>query len=88
MMTRDDKSAVIFGLRKRHRLLAAFLEAAERIGPRRMVIGGTPEPVNVEACQPLTAPQSPEVAPPPAAAFSLRRANLVALAQFARSPER
>ena len=63
MMTRDDKSAVILGLRKHHGLLAAFLEAAD----------------NVKTRQASTAPQLPQVGPSPASAFALRRTNLVAL---------
>jgi hypothetical protein len=79
MMTRDDKSAVILGLRKHHGLLAAFLEAADKIDHKRMVIGETPKLVNVETCQASTAPQLPQVGPSAVSAFALRRANLVAL---------
>ena len=79
MMTRDDKSAVILGLRKHHRLLAAFLEAADKIDHKRMVIGEMPKLVNVETRQASTAPQLPQVGPSAVSAFALRRANLVAL---------
>jgi hypothetical protein len=79
MMTRDDKSAVILGLRKHHGLLAAFLEAADKIDHKRMVIGEMPKLVNVKTRQASTAPQLPQVGPSPVSAFALRRANLVAL---------
>ncbi len=73
MMTRDDKSAVILGLREHHGLLAGFLEAADKIDHERMVIGEMPKLVN------STAPQLPQVGRSPVSAFALRRANLVAL---------
>jgi predicted DNA-binding transcriptional regulator YafY len=73
MMTRDDKSAVILGLRKHHGLLAAFLEAADKIDHK------LPKLVNVKTRQASTAPQSPQVGKSPVSAFALRRANLVAL---------
>ena len=79
MMTRDDKSAVILGLRKHHGLLAAFLEAADKIDHKRMVIGEMPKLVNVKTRQASTAPQLPQVGPSPVSAFALRRTNLVAL---------
>ena len=79
MMTRDDKNAVIFGLRKHHGLLAAFLEAAIKIDYTRMVIGEMPKLVNVETRQASTAPQLPQVGLSPVSAFALRRTNLVAL---------
>jgi hypothetical protein len=59
MMTRDDKSAVILRLRKRHGLLADFLEAALKIDHRRMVIGEMPKLVSLESGQAPTAPQLP-----------------------------
>ena len=75
MKNRDDMSAVIDGLRKDHSLLAAFLEAADKIDwralHRRVAIGGTSEPVNVEAHEASTAPEYP------VPAFAFRRANLV-----------
>jgi hypothetical protein len=77
MMTRDDKSAVILGLRKHHGLLAAFLEAADKID-RKRVIGEMPTPVGVKTRQASTRPL-PQVGPSPVSAFALRRANLVAL---------
>ena len=79
MMTRDDKSAVILGLRKHHGLLAAFLEAADKIDHKRMVIGEMPELVNLKTRQASTASQWRQVGPSPVSAFALRRANLVAL---------
>ena len=79
MMTCDDKSAVILGLRKHHRLLAAFLEAADKIDHKRMVIGEMPKLVNVETRQASTATQLPQVGPSAVSAFAPRRANLVAL---------
>jgi hypothetical protein len=79
MMVRDDKSAVILGLRKHHGLLAAFLEAADKIDHKRMVIGEMPKLVNVKTRQASTAPQLPQVGPSVGSAFAPRRANLVAL---------
>jgi hypothetical protein len=74
MKNRDDMSAVIDGLRKDHGLLVAFLEAADKIDWRalhkRVAIGETPEPVNVEAQEVPTAPSA-------GPAFAFRRANLV-----------
>src|SRR5215472_2975916 len=87
MMTRDDKSAVILGLRKRHRLLAAFLEAADKLDHRRTAIGEMPKLVDVEPCQASTPPALPQLAPSPFLAFALRRANLVALAEPVRLAE-
>jgi hypothetical protein len=86
IMTRDDKSAVILGLRKHHGLLAAFLEAADKIDHKRMVIGEMPKLVNVETRQ-STAPQLPQVGPSAVSAFALRRVNLVALAEAKRRAE-
>jgi len=75
MKNRDDMSAVIEGLRKDHSLLVAFLEAADKIDwralHRRVAVGETPEPVNVEAHEALTAPKYS------VSAFAFRRANLV-----------
>ena len=78
MKTRDN-SVVIEGLQRDHDLLAAYLEATNRIDWRplhkRAVIAGTPEPVNVEAHTASTAPQLPKVVP--STSFVFRRANLV-----------
>ena len=53
MKTRGDMSAVIDGLQREHGLLAAYLEATDKIDWRalhkRVVIAQTPKPVNVEA---------------------------------------
>jgi hypothetical protein len=74
MKNRDDMSAVIEGLRKDHSLLVAFLEAADKIDwralHRRVAIGETPEPVNMEAHETSSEPNS-------LPAFAFRRANLV-----------
>jgi hypothetical protein len=85
MMTCDDKSAVILGLRKHHGLLAAFLEAADKIDHKRMVIGEMPKLVNVETRQASTAPQLPQVGPSAVSVFALRRANLIALERKRRA---
>ena len=82
MKTRDNKGAVIEGLQRDHGLLAAYLEATDRIGwqalHKRAVIGEPPKPSNVEALQASsTATQLPEVAPLTTSAFVFRRANLV-----------
>jgi len=80
MKTRDNMSAVIECLQKDHALLAAYLEATDKTDWRalhkRVVIGETPKPVNVEAQQVCTAPQSPDVVPS-RSTFVFRRANLV-----------
>ncbi len=81
-------SAVTGGLHKDHGLLAAFLEATDKIDWRplhkRVAIEETPEPVNLEMCEALAAPvlpqvELPQVEPPksPVSPFALRRANLV-----------
>jgi hypothetical protein len=77
MKTRDDKSAVIVGLRKHHGLLAAFLEAADKIDHKRIAIGEMPKSVNGEA-QASPASELPQdgLTKSPASAFALRRANL------------
>jgi hypothetical protein len=83
MKTRDDMNAVIEGLHKDHGLLAAFLEASDKIDWRplhkRVAIGETPQPVNLETREASTTPVLPQVAPAksPVSAFALRRANLV-----------
>ena len=79
MKIRDNMSAVIAGLQKDHFLLAAFLEATDKIDWRalnkQVVIRRTPEPANVEAPQISIAPALPDAAP--SASFTFRRANLV-----------
>jgi hypothetical protein len=79
MKIRDNMSVVIEGLQKDHGLLAAFLEATDKIDWRALhkpvVISRTPEPANVEAQQISTAPQLPEV--DSSTSFIFRRANLV-----------
>ena len=76
------------GLQKHDVLLAAFLEATDKIDLRalrkRAAAGEMPEPVNVEAHLAEAHLASvivdmPQVAPPkpPVSAFALRRANLV-----------
>jgi hypothetical protein len=82
MKTRDKMSAVIEGLQRDHGLLAAYLEATDRIDWRalhkRVVIGEPPKPINVEAHQVSSAaPQLPEVVPLTTSAFVFQRANLV-----------
>jgi hypothetical protein len=82
MKTRGNMSAVIDGLQGEHGLLAAYLEATDKIGWRAlhkpMAITETPKPVSVEAHQVSAAPQLPEVVPP-TSPFVLRRANLVGI---------
>jgi hypothetical protein len=84
MRNRDDMNAVIEGLQRDHALLAAFLEATDKIDwralHRRVAIGETP--VNVEAHRVSAAPQLPE-AVPSTSPFVLRRANLRSLAAAA-----
>ena len=78
MKTRDNMSAVIEGLQRDHGLLAAYLEATDRIDWRalhkRVVIGEPPKPTHQASS---TAPQLPEVVPLTTSAFIFRRANLV-----------
>ncbi|MBV8917092.1 hypothetical protein [Bradyrhizobium sp.] len=80
MKIRDNMSAVIEGLQKDHGLLAAYLEATDKIDWRalqkRVLIGETSRPADVEAHQASTAPQLPEVVHA-ASPFVLRRANLL-----------
>jgi hypothetical protein len=81
MKTRDNTSAVIEGLQRDHGLLAAYLEATDRIDwqalNRRVMIGEPPKPSNVETHQASsTALQLPEVASSTTSTFVLRRANL------------
>jgi hypothetical protein len=84
MKSRDDMRAVIEDLQQEHGLLAAFLEAANKIDPRaldrRVAIGEITKPINVEAYRASAAPVSSRVAPPSRAAAStliFQRANLV-----------
>jgi hypothetical protein len=69
MRTRDNISAVIKSLKRDHGLLAAYLEATDKIDWRAfdepMVIGETPKSFNVEAGQASSSP------------FVFGRANLV-----------
>ena len=76
MKSRDNTSAVIKALRKEHGLLAAFLEAADKLDCRAFNRrAAMAKPINVEAHQPSAAPVSPQVAPAPSSLI-LRRANL------------
>lgn len=79
MKIRDNMSEVIAGLQKDHGLLAAFLEATDKIDWRalnkQVVISRPPEPANVEAQAISIAPSLPEAEP--ATSFTFRRANLV-----------
>jgi hypothetical protein len=80
MKIRDNMSAVIEGLQKDHGLLAAYLEATDKIDWRalhkRVVIGEAPKPAKVEAHQASIAPQLPEVVPS-TLPFVFRRSNLL-----------
>ena len=80
MKSRDDMSAVFKGLYKEHSLLAAFLEATDKIDRRPLNMRAMANPINVEANQASAAPISPQVAPlnrtPAAPLFIFRRANL------------
>jgi hypothetical protein len=80
MKIRDNMSAVIEGLQKDHGLLAAYLEASDKIDWRVLhtcvVIGEAPKPASVEADQASTEPQLPEVVPS-TSSFVFRRANLL-----------
>ena len=80
MKTRDNMRAVIDGLQRKHGLLAAYLEATDKIDwqalHKRVVIGEAPKPANVEAHQASAAPQLPEVAPS-TSPFVFRRTNLL-----------
>jgi hypothetical protein len=79
MKNRGDMNAVIEGLHKEHRLLAAFLEATDKIDWRSLhkhvAIGETVTPVNLEAS--LEAPPATEAPKTPVTPFAFRRANLV-----------
>jgi hypothetical protein len=80
MKSRDSMNAVIEGLQNDHGLLAAYLEATDKIDWRalhkRVAIGEAPKPANVEAHQVSTAPQLPEVVPS-TSPFVFRRTNLL-----------
>ena len=60
MKARDNMSAVIEALQREHGLLAAYLEATEKIDWRalhkRVLVAETPKPVNVEAHRVSAAP--------------------------------
>jgi hypothetical protein len=76
MKSRCNMADMIEDLRKEHGLLAAFLEAADKVDclalSRRVAMA---KPINVEAHQASAAPVSPQVAPAPSSLI-LRRANL------------
>jgi len=80
MKIRDNMSTVIAGLQKDHFLLAAFLEATDKIDWRalhkQVVIREPAEPAIVAAEEAPTAPQLPDVGPS-STSFIFRRANLV-----------
>ena len=80
MTIRDDMSAAIEDLQRDYGLLAAYLEATDRIDwralHRRVAIGETSKPVDVEPHEASTTPQLPEVVPLKPS-FVFRRANLV-----------
>lgn len=79
MKIRDNMSAVIEGLQVDHGLLAAYLEATEKIDWRalhkRTVLREALKPVTVQAHKAPTAPQLPEGVPLKSS-FVFRRANL------------
>jgi hypothetical protein len=77
MRNREDINAVIEGLQRDHALLAAFLEATDKIDwralHRRVVIGETSNnPINLETLQ---------ASIPQASPFVFRRANLVQISE-------
>ena len=80
MRNREDMNAVIEGLQRDHALLAAFLEATDKIDWRalhkRVLIGEGPKPADVEAHQASTVLQLPEVVPS-TLPFVFRRANML-----------
>jgi hypothetical protein len=81
MKTRRNTKPVIGALRRKHGLLAAFLEAGEKIDwqalERRLSIAATHKLVRIEEQQaPAESPQLPEVVQPKSP-FVFRRANLV-----------
>ena len=79
MKSRDNMADMIEGLRKEHGLLAAFLEAADKLDcralNRRVAMA---KPINVEGPQASAAPMSPQVAPlnPAVSPLIFRRSNL------------
>jgi hypothetical protein len=82
MTTRDYRGALINGLQKHHGLLAAYLEAAERIDWRalgKVSIDGMLKPVRLDANRVPSLAELPEVGPPGSSMspFIFRRANLV-----------
>ena len=80
MKSRDNTSAVIKALRKEHGLLAAFLEAGDKIDCRALSRrAATAKPINMEAPQASAAPISPQVAPlnPAVSPLIFQRANLM-----------
>jgi len=82
MKIRDNMSAVIAGLQKDHGLLAAFLEATDKIDWRalnKQVVISRPEPANVEVQELQIAPHLPDAEP--SSSFTFRRANLVRAAR-------
>ncbi len=80
MKTRQNMSSVIGALRKQHGLLAAYLEATDKIDwqmlRKPLAIAQTNKPLNSEADHLSDKPQMPE-AVSPKSPFVLRRANLV-----------
>jgi hypothetical protein len=76
MKNRADMNGVIEGLQSEQVLLAAFLEATDKIDWRalqkRVAIGEMPEPINMEAHQQTSIAAETAVSP-----FAFRRANLV-----------
>lgn len=84
MKSRHNMADVIEGLRKEHGLLAAFLEAADKLDcrafNRRVAMA---KPVNVEAHQASAAPVLSQVAPLILAPspLILRRANLARVSE-------
>ena len=79
MKNRDNIGAVIKGLQRDHGLLAAYLEATDKIDRRalhkREVIGQTPRPIGVLGDKASTGPQPPKLIP--VTPFVFRRTNLV-----------
>jgi hypothetical protein len=77
MGNRDDMRTVIEGLQRDHALLAAFLEATDKIDwralHRRVAIGETSnKPINLETLQ---------ASIPQASPFVFRRTNLVQISE-------
>jgi hypothetical protein len=74
MKSLDNMADVIAALREEHGLLAAFLEAADKLECRALRVAMA-KPTNVEGHQASAARVSPQVAPAPSSLI-LRRANL------------